>query len=261
MKEIVSYNAGWVHPKPETALTENFCRIFLFYVVNTPCEDLSSSSKSMQHDYHWDKNVWKNDDLKNALYKCAHLSKNAATPTLEVCKDSQAMHEAFVKTTFSGNFHASRSVEKVCIFKPSKYSEFIAICYHIRNALAHGRFSIYGTTDSDRIYVMEDGIHHGEKDFDIRSRMILKEQTLLAWIKIINDGPTALSAAEANEHRNLVDDVLAEISKGNKITKSDLARTFHIKEREISVVIKELKSADRIKFDNARKSWITDTTD
>ena len=41
MKKTVPYNAGWVKPKSHIDLAENFYKIFMFYVINTPCEDLS----------------------------------------------------------------------------------------------------------------------------------------------------------------------------------------------------------------------------
>lgn len=77
------------------------------------------------------------------------------------------------------------------MYKPGRYNDFLSICYHIRNALAHGRFAMYSlSNNADTMFVLEDGVKKGS-EFQVRSRMILKQSTLLNWIKIIEAGSLA----------------------------------------------------------------------
>jgi hypothetical protein len=67
----------------------------------------------------------------------------------------------------------------------------MAVFYHIRNALAHGRLAMY-KYGKDIIFVLEDGIKSGDR-FQVRSRMVLKKSTLLKWIDILESGPKKMT--------------------------------------------------------------------
>ena len=75
--------------------------------------------------------------------------------------------------------------ERIVIYK-GNYNRFLSICYHIRNALAHGRLAMY-ERNNEIIFALEDGIKKQNK-FHVRSRMILKKSTLLKWIDIVEGG-------------------------------------------------------------------------
>ena len=69
-----------------------------------------------------------------------------------------------------------------------RYNEFLSICYHIRNAFAHGRLAMYGYKNgSDIVFALEDGVKKKGK-FEVRSRMILKKSTLKKWMEILKSG-------------------------------------------------------------------------
>lgn len=261
MKKIVSYNAGWIQSKSENILTENFTKIFLFYVINTICKETSSSSKPMG-EYGWDRSVWgnKKDTLKNVLYEVCHLDKDSNPKSLSIAIDTDKMHEALVDVNLNGNFHINREYEKVCIYKPSKHSEFVAICYHIRNSLAHGRFTIYPSVNGEAVYVMEDGKHCDGDRYEIRARMILKESTLIAWKDLIEGGPAGLENINHEKNRLLKQDVIRLIENNERITKNFIVNTLHINMRETNLLMKELKDEDAIEYSNERRSWVIKST-
>lgn len=64
----------------------------------------------------------------------------------------------------------------------------MSICYHIRNAFAHGRLAMYDYKNcEDIVFVLEDGVKkNGE--FQVRSRMVLKKSTLIKWMQILKSG-------------------------------------------------------------------------
>ena len=180
--EISSMNPGWIHKRKDSKqLDTEFLRIFVFFVINTPCTESSSSGIDIK-DYGWDKNLWRTNELKNLLFSVAGLIRDES---FVVAKKTSEMKKACEKGKAKKNFHSDRSKEKVVIYK-SKDNEFLSICNHIRNSLAHGRFSIYDSADGD-VYVMEDGIKRKGK-FQVRSRMILKKSTLISWIDILEKG-------------------------------------------------------------------------
>lgn len=183
--EYTSLNPGWIKKKvPDSYADDDLRRIILFYVINTPCTDLSSSGIPLK-EYGWGKDCWKNNKLKNRLFACANLERDK---TFFVAKKTNDMKIMCEKAKVKDGFHKRREKEKVVIYKPYKYtSEFMAVLYHIRNALAHGRLAMYEIKDSlDIIFVLEDGVKDKEQ-FQVRSRMILRKSTLLKWIDIFEN--------------------------------------------------------------------------
>lgn len=180
-----SHHPGWVKRNrvPVEFGDDDLKRIILFYVFNTPCEQLSSSSIPLQH-YGWSKAVWQNNALKERLFNVAELKRNE---TFVVAKNVYDMKDACQIAKLADNFQNQRDVERIVIYKPVNYSEFMAVFYHIRNALAHGRLAMYKHGE-DIVFVLEDGVKKGDK-FQVRSRMVLRKSTLLKWIEIIEKGP------------------------------------------------------------------------
>ena len=176
---------GWVkrNKVPTEFADDALKRIILFYVFNTPCEQLSSSSISL-HSYGWAKSVWQNNILKDQLFAVANLKRDKS---FAVAKNVYDMKDACNKVNLSGKFQEHRDIERIAIYKPSNYPEFMAVFYHIRNAFAHGRLAMYKQGE-DVAFVLEDGVKKGDR-FQVRSRMVLKKSTLLRWIDIIEAGP------------------------------------------------------------------------
>ena len=164
--EYASVAPGWIKKKvPDDYADDILKEIILFYVINTPCIDLSSSGISLST-YGWSTNVWQKGKLKTVLFKIAGLER---------------------EKNLSKDFHKNRNEERIAIYKGS-YNEFLSICYHIRNAFAHGRLAMYDyEKGKDVVFVLEDGLKKGDK-FQVRSRMILKKSTLKQWMDIIKSG-------------------------------------------------------------------------
>ena len=67
-----AHHPGWVkrNKMPAEFGDNDLKRIILFYVFNTPCEQLSTSSIPLK-DYGWTKTVWQNNALKDQLFDVA----------------------------------------------------------------------------------------------------------------------------------------------------------------------------------------------
>lgn len=178
--ETTALHPGWIKGLGDYPIDDDFSRIFIFFVINTLCKDLSSSSKSITS-YGWNKDVWKKGKLRKELLSVANLMDE---DTIMFAKKTCEMKAACEKTHMKKDFSRNRKNERVVAFKPQKYNQFETIAYHIRNAFAHGRFSIYPISPDDCIFIMEDGKKNMD-EFQVRSRMSLKKSTLLKWIDII----------------------------------------------------------------------------
>lgn len=182
--EISPMNPGWIKKRVPDEYADNSLKdLIMFFVINTPCTDLSSSSIDLS-DYGWGKGIWQNDKLKKALFQIAGIERGS---TFVVAQKTNEMKAVCEKASLKKNFHKSRDYERIAIFK-GRYNEFLSICYHIRNAFAHGRLAMYDYENGkDIVFVLEDGVKkNGE--FQVRSRMVLKKTTLIKWMQILKSG-------------------------------------------------------------------------
>ena len=181
---IASLTPGWIKKRvPDNYADDVLKDLIMFYVINTPCDDLSSSGIKLT-EYGWGKDVWKNDRLKNYLFSIAGLERNSS---FAVASNTDEMKAICEKTSLKKDFHKNRGKERIAIYK-GRYNEFLSICYHIRNAFAHGRLAMYGYKNgSDIVFALEDGVKKKGK-FEVRSRMILKKSTLKKWMEILKSG-------------------------------------------------------------------------
>lgn len=180
--ETAPYSPGWIKRRvPAEYADDALKRIVVFYVINTPCTDLSSSGLSLT-EYGWHRDVWRNNLLKTRLFSVANLERGR---TFLPVKTADSMKSACDQIGMKKGFQQDRNQEKIVFYKPGRYCEFLAVFYHIRNALAHGRLAMYPIEGQrDIMFALEDGVkRNGE--FQVRSRMLLKKSTLLTWIDII----------------------------------------------------------------------------
>ena len=149
---IASLTPGWIKKRvPDNYADDVLKDLIMFYVINTPCDDLSSSGIKLT-EYGWGKDVWKNDRLKNYLFSIAGLERNSSFAVASKTDEMKAICE---KTSLKKDFHKNRGKERIAIYK-GRYNEFLSICYHIRNAFAHGRLAMYGYKNgSDIVFALE----------------------------------------------------------------------------------------------------------
>lgn len=178
--ETTAINPGWIKKRvPASYADDDLHRIVMFYVINTPCTALSSSGIDLK-EYGWNKDIWKKSGLKKLLFNVANLKSGE---TFVPVSQTNAMKYACESAKMKKGFHSDRSRERIALYRPSGYNDFMSVLYHIRNAFAHGRLAMYEGNDGI-IFVLEDGKKRNDK-FYVRSRMILKKSTLLTWIDIL----------------------------------------------------------------------------
>ena len=174
----IDEKASWI--TPATIESEEFSRIFRFFVVNSPIDGLSSRQISLA-DHGW-KTPWRKPySLRKQLN---HLANNHAL--IFSAQKYDQIHAEMAKADLLEFPPKDTKKERVCIYNNQRV-QYLSVFYHIRNALAHGRFNII-----DDVLVMEDAAQRkkwmapGMKTCS--ARMVLRISTLINWIELIENG-------------------------------------------------------------------------
>lgn len=259
MSEIITaFNAGWVHGK--TIPTDKiFNEIVGFYLWNLPVATTSSRSKGIE-EYQWKKNVWKNGSLKKYLFNKAKLKDDF---TYKKVTKLEQMSNAATTIGLDGNFQNSRDANRVLIYNGNHRNEMANIFYYIRCAFAHGRFCVYAVHDKkddnvSRIYALEAITRKRETtQYLVRARMILSEDTLLTWKKVIMDGPNklAIHLEELDEEiNNSILNILGNDFK--ELKKKDIVNSLPYSSSLINTAINNMRDTGLILYDNHKKCWV-----
>lgn len=186
--EITNLNPGWIKTLvPEKFDNSKLNEIIWFYVIHTICTDLSANGIEITR-YGWSKNVWRTEKLKKYLYNICNFKKNV---NFYKASCQQDMKNACEVCNLKKDFSRNIDEERVAFVKVKNYNEILSLFYHIRNSLAHGRIAIKENKKKQIIYILEDGKKSNGR-FIVTARMILKEDTLLTWIKIIKNNANKL---------------------------------------------------------------------
>ena len=158
---------------------EQFIRIITFFMFYSPVDNLSARQISLS-EYGW-KKPWRNPWYLNKQLKQATSNYELLFSSATFKKIDEALTKADLKNSFPSNI----AKERICIYDGQK-NQFMSVFYHIRNAFAHGRFALNLLNDKE-YYILED-VQKDKDGFKVSARMILKTNTLLNWIDIIESG-------------------------------------------------------------------------
>lgn len=113
---IASLTPGWIKKRvPDNYADDVLKDLIMFYVINTPCDDLSSSGIKLT-EYGWGKDVWKNDRLKNYLFSIAGLERNSSfavaskTDEMKLSVRRHHLKKIFIKTEAKNELLSIRGV-------------------------------------------------------------------------------------------------------------------------------------------------------
>jgi hypothetical protein len=179
--------SGSVEPLNETLFRNNnfrlkdedWNRLINFYIIENPSVTSKQAYTTVRYfniKGIWGNNCWqKGETLKTKLiatipdYDCLVMY-------VHTDKDMRRILEAL-------NLHDLNSFPsetKVCIYD-SCGNIFLSIFRHIRNALAHGRYFLYGDNKANYIF-LEDSYKN-----KVTARMVFDVTILLNWINLIKD--------------------------------------------------------------------------
>ena len=161
----------WIFESGYKFSDKMFARIYSFYVLETPVPGVSVRGKSFKQ------RGWNMNQLIAAMKKeSPFLNCNWFVKPIKEIESVCREEKIFDNVDFS---------KEIAIHtENSKYSlrRTASLFYAIRCAFAHGGFSIHKCS-KERYYLLE--------NFDagrIKARLVLKEETLIKWIEIVEKG-------------------------------------------------------------------------
>ena len=185
---FVESDAKWVN---EGICLEETMRLlsplFKFYVLECPVSGLSSKRKALES-YGWTQ-PWKNPQYLNRALKDA-----SSNSSLYWCADKISDMEQRLNSSGLGCEGAAMAQPKeIAVFYDCKRNQTLSLFYHLRNSIAHGRFAVV-RVKREIWFVFEDVQGAKPKDkmpgsSKLTARIILKNSTLLKWVKLIKAGP------------------------------------------------------------------------
>lgn len=159
----------------------NFLKIVDFYLFNCPCETEKGSKKNGTKEYI--KVSKRATTLRSQGWTGGYLNTLLASMKHTACGrleyhtfNTSADISAEVRRIEKDGSIADRNFEMVAMSERSDMNKTSSIYYYIRNALAHGSFSLI-TDKGNCIYYFESA-----RDGDIKAQIRLREETLLQWI-------------------------------------------------------------------------------
>ncbi len=246
----VPFRVGWArNTEHDSLFSDNFRRIMLFYVFESPCPLVSSSGRSLQ-ERGWKKDVWKKGELRLALLNIADL-----VPGVNFRK---AKHTVDITSCYDA-VHLGAGFPKNCItesiaFYYRKGPDILDVWFHIRCALAHGRFAIY-KRGGEVLYAFE-SIKKVKDEWTSRARMILNERTLVGWIDAVDGKEELLEQKKSIAEKSLSDEIISLIRESPMSNKKMIAAHFQNQKGLVERVVAHLSKTGVIRFDQSKHIWV-----
>lgn len=219
-------------------MSNEWLRIVDFFVLHSPC--LYQSNRRHSINDKWGHVPWASDrTLKWPLNQAV-----AGTKSDFLFKaSSQEMDEALRKHHLLDNFPRAASGSQVAVFTkaPNRGNSgiYMSFFYHLRNALAHGRFGVLVAPHGEMEFAFEDGAN-SKGAFKVKARGIIRVDSLTAIIDLIENGPEAKPDIEK--------EILAAIESG-LTTKKEIRTELELSDSDWRVYSKVLKAEGKITYD------------
>lgn len=174
---LVNAMENWLQRQIPTAFADtDFLKIILFFVLYSPCKKGSYSRIDLE-EYGW-KNPWHYEDFKTSLNQIAGFNENNWH-----YKEAQKDFKKFWETLgYQENFYDLENGEFVAFSNVGESNPFMNLLHHIRNSLAHGRFTAKKIPRRNDYYIYMEDVKPVDGFYRVNARLILKKSTLLEWI-------------------------------------------------------------------------------
>lgn len=191
----------WWNKATHIPLTDsNFQAILDFYLFRCPCEVESGSKKKGTNKY--TKVSKRGNTLRSQGWTGSHLNtliasmKRTSSGKLlyKVVSAAMDVGEEANKDQKTSSL-SDQHFEMIVMTERSDMNKTGAIFYYIRNAFAHGSFSVVKTEGKTTYYI------ESSKDDVVKAQIRLREETLLKWIKDYSLSPATLREVIKEERR------------------------------------------------------------
>lgn len=183
---------SWLNePLPQQVLEDsNWMRIVHFFLIESPCPG-QSNRKNNEIDK-WAPAPWVGiRSLKTSLNQ-AIFSRRDVDVMLAV-RSKKELEGTCKKLNLDEYFYENVDDQRMAFVKVNSKgntSKYMSLFYHIRNALAHGRFAFITDTLEHFVFIFEDGtVTSDGKEFDLTARGVIRLNSLVLAINTIQKGP------------------------------------------------------------------------
>ncbi len=164
------------HRLPEFAEQSNYEKILQFYLFESPVEETSYRGKTFKDQ------GWKSQNLRTLKKQMLKVASPELSNNYFPCQKAE------LEKCITG---IQKPQEEYCIFLNS-IGAVTSVFKAIRNALAHGSFDVRNY-DGEVVYFFANYNKY------YKAKIVLKEKTLLEWIKVFNKGPNAFNKKGAHK--------------------------------------------------------------
>lgn len=183
---------SWLtEPLPQQVLEDSsWMRIVHFFLIESPCPG-QSNRKNNEIDK-WAPAPWVGiRSLKTSLNQ-AIFSRRDVDVMLAV-RSKKELEDTCKKLNLDELFYENIDDQRMAFVKVNSKgntSKYMSLFYHIRNALAHGRFAFKTDTLERFVFIFEDGtVTSDGKEFDLTARGVIRLNSLVLAINTIQKGP------------------------------------------------------------------------
>jgi len=185
----------WWNKKKEIPYNKSFYDILEFYLFSCPCERKNGSGKDKRYIKISNRSKtlreqgWTGGYLNTLIASMKHTtSGNLVYRPL----DARASVEAETNNVEKSLSLSDEHFEMIVFCKRTDMNLTSSIFYYIRNAFAHGSFSVVAGT-----YYFE-----SQKNGKVKARIRLREKTLLEWMKCFKVSPAKLKSELQSQTKN-----------------------------------------------------------
>lgn len=200
----VEEDAYWLFNEiPQDFADKHFFRIVLFYVLHSPCKKGSFTRVDLEKEYNW-KNPWYSDRFKELLNTVVGFNNN----TFLFSESKKAFREMWERCDFNDVFWINQAKEFAVFSHVGESNPHLDLLHHIRNCLAHGRFTARRINKSTDYYIYMEDVDEVSRELRVTARIAFKKSSLLKWIDIFE--------CRTEEAKELCRDLLLTNNKNGK---------------------------------------------
>ena len=189
---LVDETENWLLTEiPSSFCDSEFMQIIIFYVLHSPCKQGSYSPVPLDK-YGWT-NPWHSKKFKDTLRNIASFNDE----TYQYTESHEKFKELWESTEIQNNFYDLCEGEFAIFSHVGETNPFLDLFHHIRNAIAHGRFTAKKHNHNFYIYMEDAKTVRGK--IAVNARIMLKKSTLIKWIDMIEAGPLEENSEQTNQ--------------------------------------------------------------
>lgn len=251
---MTELHPAWLDsPLPDKVIAQSDWRLIIqFFLLESPCYGLSY--RKNEYIRQWEPAPWVgNHSLKAELNQIIFGSKSR---DYLFAADSKAKLSLVIEECDLGDrYYKSLGDQRAAFVRYSSRgntSKYMSLFYHLRNALAHGRFGLQKDSRGRWVLLFEDGVPKNQsQEFQLTARGVIRLSSLVKAINTIKDGP----AAKPDLEEKIIDSIRAGIN-----TKKQIKEELGIGEEDWRIYSQVLRKEGKISSENQIWKCVNETS-